>query len=354
MADTAKIETPSPTPDALASGASPVRRHAGEMAQGLAHAARSGARLLAELVTLSPLAVLIGLAALGAWWHEHNQHLRQAGELQQLKKQTTADVAQLQFQAAQAAQEANQQRAARIVALELERQKSERDSAALHQRLTALETEEQQQTAEVAALPPAQLASGLASRLDLAPDDFAPAAASTASATAAPGEGAGAASPATPAGPAENPPLRQAAGSSRPPATPGTGRGPASAPAQQGQARPPAPPGTAYFRVSEAALRKVDAALISLDGCRRQSQVKDGLLADCQQQAQSSASVIDEQKASLAKLNEALADKDQILAKRETEHQAELKVARGTFTSRVVHTLEHVGIGVVIGLVLKR
>lgn len=333
--------------------ASPARQHAGELAQALGHAAQSGTRLIAELVTLSPLAVVIALAALGVWWHEHNQHLRQAGELQQLKKQTAADVARLQSQAAAAAEEANQQRAARIVALELERQKSERDSAALRQRLSALETQEQQQQAEVAALPASQVASGLASRLDLAPDDFAPAPTSTAGATAAPGEGAGAASPATPAGAAANPPLGQA-GPGPVPGTQGAGRSAASALAEQGQAHPPTPPGTAYFRVSEAALRKVDAALVSLDGCRRQSQVKDGLLADCQAQAQSSAAIIDEQKGSLAQLNQALTDKDQILAKRETEHQAELKAARGTFASRVVHTLEHVGIGVAIGLVLRR
>ncbi|HEV2492172.1 MAG TPA: hypothetical protein VG204_03775 [Terriglobia bacterium] len=353
MVETTQAETKSAA-DGRDSSGSRLRLHAGEVAQGLAHAARSGSRLLAELVTLSPLAVLIGLVALGAWWHEHNQHLRQAGELQELKKQTAADVGQLQSQAAAAAEEANRQRAGRIVSLELERQKSERDAAGLRQRLAALESEEQQQTAQVAALPTAQVASGLASRLGAAPDDFAPAAASTASATAAPDNGTGAASQATPAGPAENAPSRQAAGSSPPPATPGTGRSPASALDEPGQARPPAPPGTAYFRVSEAALRKMDAALVSLDGCRRQAQVKDGLLADCQQQAQSSAAIIDEQKASLGKLNEALADKDQILAKRETEHQAELKVARGTFSSRVVHTLEHVAIGVAIGFALKR
>src|SRR5207249_9016389 len=63
---------------------------------------------LAEIVTLSPVALGIALIALGAWWYEHGAHLKQAGELHELKQQTAANISQLRGQAAAAVREANQ------------------------------------------------------------------------------------------------------------------------------------------------------------------------------------------------------------------------------------------------------
>ncbi len=121
-----------------------------------------------------------------------------------------------------------------------------------------------------------------------------------------------------------------------------------------GQAPSSAPPGTNSFELSEAALRKMSSALVSLDSCREQAEVKDQMAANCQRQVDAGAAIIDQQKGSIAKLNEALADQDQILAKSNQAHQQELKIVRGTWTNRVLHTLEHVAIGVAIGLAVKR
>ena len=321
-----------------------LRLHAQEVGRGVGHAMASGSRVLGELVSLSPLGALLALAALGAWWYEHGQHLRQAGELHQLKKQTAGDIAQLQSEAEAATKEANQQRAQQIVELELGRQRSERDAAALRQRLLALQGEEQTKAGQVAALPTSEVASQLATRLGLGSEDVAP------SGSGLTGPAAGASLTSLPAGAG---PFPQVVGSA-PPATPDTGRSQASAPVAVGQARPPAPPGTHYFQISETAMRKMSSALVSLDSCTEQAQLKDELISNCQDQGTASAAVIDQQKASIAKLNEALNAKDQILAKSEAEHRAELKVVRGTFSSRIVHTLEHVAIGVAVGLVLRR
>ena len=52
-------------------------------------------------------------------------------------------------------------------------------------------------------------------------------------------------------------------------------------------------------------------------------------------------------------LNQALADKDRILAASDRRQKAELKIARGAFSQRLARTLEHVAIGVAIGLAVR-
>ena len=258
---------------------------------------------LGEVVTLSPFALGIALIALVAWWYEHGAHLKQAGELHELEKQTAGNISQLQAQAAAAVREANQGRARQIVELEMARQKTERDAATLHQRLAALQADQQAQAQKVAALPTPEVARRLAARLGLGPGDLE---------TREPGVGSRESGP-TP--------------DSRLP-TPG-------------------------FSLSDAALRQVETALVELDGCKQQAQVRDNLLGNCNQQAASSASIIDQQKASLVSLNQALADKDRILAASDRRQKAELKIARGAFSQRLARTLEHVAIGVAIGLAVR-
>ncbi len=335
--------------DEIRPGLARLGQHAQEVAKGLGHALSSGSRVLGELVTLSPLAVLLAVVALGAWWYEHDQHLRQAGELHQLKKQTDADISQLKSEATAAVKEANEQRAGQIIQLELERQKIAQDRATLRQRLAALENTEQAKVAQVATLPAPEMVSELNARLNLGPGDLEPsAAANTGGPATGPTDGGGV-SRATPAG---SPPFPQPAGSTQP-ATPGTGRSSASALTAMGQAPSSAPPGTNSFELSEATLRKMSSALVSLDSCREQVEVKDQMAANCQQQVDAGGAIIDQQKGSIAKLNEALADQDKILAKSNQAHQQELKIVRGTWTNRVLHTLEHVAIGVAIGLAVK-
>jgi len=258
---------------------------------------------LGEILTLSPIALGIALIALVAWWYEHGAHLKQAGELHELEKQTAGNISQLQAQAAAAVREANQGRARQIVELEMARQKTERDAATLHQRLLALQADQQAQARQVAALPTPEVAHRVAARLGLGPGDV---------------------------------------------ETRGSGFG-----IRESGPTPDFRLPTPGFSVSETALRKVETALVELDGCKQQAQIEDSLIGNCKQQAASSASIIDQQKASLLGLNQALADKDRILAASQQQAKGELKMARGTLTQRVVHTLEHVAIGVAIGLAVR-
>jgi len=266
---------------------------------------------LGEIMTLSPIALGIALIALGAWWYEHGAHLRQAGELHELEKQTAGNISQLQAQAAAAVREANQGRARQIVELDMARQKTERDAATLHQRLLALQAEQQAQARQVAALPTPEVAHRVAARLGLGPGDVG-------------GRDSGLGARVS-----------------------GLVNKSSSFPSPESQVPSPG------FSLSEAALRQVETALVELDGCKQQAQVRDNLLGNCKQQAASSASIIDQQKASLTSLNEALADKDRILAASRQQQKAELKIARGAFSQRLARTLEHVAIGVAIGLAVR-
>jgi hypothetical protein len=81
--------------------------------------------------------------------------------------------------------------------------------------------------------------------------------------------------------------------------------------------------------------------------------VQGSLISNCHEQVAAKNQIIDEQKASLTKLNEALGTKDQILARRNDEHKAELKALHGTWSSRVAKTVEMVGIGVAIGVAIR-
>ena len=266
---------------------------------------------LGEIMTLSPIALGIALIALGAWWYEHGAHLKQAGELHELEKQTAGNISQLRAQAAAAVREANQGRARQIVELEMAHQKTERDAATLHQRLAALQADQQAQAQKVAALPTPEVARRVAARLGLGPGDVG-------------GRDSG----------------LGARGS-------GLVNKSSSFPSPESQVPSPG------FSLSDAALRQVETALVELDGCKQQAQVRDNLLGNCKQQAASSASIIDQQKASLLGLNQALADKDRILAASDQRQKAELKIARGAFSQRLARTLEHVAIGVAIGLAVR-
>src|SRR5579863_4137418 len=156
MSETAQQPTVAPAAEP-ASTLTRLHAHASDAGRGLGSALAGAARLLAELVTLSPLAALLGLAALGAAWYEHGQRLRQAGELSLVQRQTQSDVSQLQSKAAGEIQEANQANAQQVVALELARQKLAGDQATLRQRLAALEQAETSKAAAAAALPASEV-----------------------------------------------------------------------------------------------------------------------------------------------------------------------------------------------------
>src|SRR5439155_4352367 len=145
-------------------GAARLKQEATALSKSLGKALARLPAALGEIMTLSPIALGIALLALGAWWYEHGAHLKQAGELHELEKQTAGNISQLRAQAAAAVREANQGRARQIVELEMARQKTERDAATLHQRLLALQADQQAQAQKVAALPTPEVARRVAAR----------------------------------------------------------------------------------------------------------------------------------------------------------------------------------------------
>jgi hypothetical protein len=105
--------------------------------------------------------------------------------------------------------------------------------------------------------------------------------------------------------------------------------------------------------LAEPELRRVATALVELDACREQKQVVGGQFANCRAQVDTNAAIIQAQADSLAKLNQALSAKDEIVARREAQQKAELKAARGSRLSRLARAVEWVAIGIVLGAVIR-
>ena len=279
---------------------------------------------IAALATFSPLILVAAIVLIAVWWHEHNVRIRQGVQLAQLKKQTQTDVTRLEAQAKQAVQEANEQRAREIDAIQVRNQKLERSEQMLQRRLEDLVGRTQTQVGEVATLSTAEVAHRVATRLGLNEQDFG-LGDQSASKTAS--------SPAAQAGQNVSGASKSAAGND---AVPGSG------------AATPTP-----LKLDPNVLRKVEVALLELDSCKQQSEVQGSLISNCHEQVAAKNQIINEQKASLTKLNEALGAKDQILARRTEEHKAELKALHGTWSRRAVRTVEMVGIGVAIGVAIR-
>ena len=107
------------------------------------------------------------------------------------------------------------------------------------------------------------------------------------------------------------------------------------------------------FVLTEEGARRVETAFIELDSCRAQAAVRDGELANCQEQVAANRAAVGEMNQSLQDLNQAIHLKDEILTRVEAEHQAELKAARGSRLGRFVRAVQYVGVGIVIGLVAR-
>lgn len=108
------------------------------------------------------------------------------------------------------------------------------------------------------------------------------------------------------------------------------------------------------FVLTEEGARQMETAFVELDSCREQSAVKDGELANCQEQVAVNRAVVGEMNKSVNDLNQALRLQDEILARVQAEHRAELKAARGARLGRFVRTLQYIGAGVVIGVVVAQ
>jgi len=282
-------------------------------------ARRVGQILSRGLAVLGPLLqrvprsrlVLWGACALllAAWWYAHQARLRQSIELALLQKQTATALSTLEAGAAAAIRQANERNAHAIHELEAQRRKLERDANGLAARLQALQQNERAQAAQTAILPPAELARRVAAELGNRES----------------GSGS--------RGSSDVKPPASSVGSSLP--------------------TPDSPLPTPALVLSEPQLRNLAAALVERDACREQQQVVEAQFTNCRGQVDTNATILQHQADSLAQLNTALSAKDEILKRRETQHQAELKAARGSRLARLARVVEYVAIGVAIGAVLR-
>jgi len=258
---------------------------------------------LGKLLTRVPPSRLVLWGAcvvlLAVWWFEHQARLRQTMELEQLQKQTASAVSALEARAAAAIREANERNVQAIQALEAKRRKLEREASDLATRLHSLQERERAQAAQIAILPPAELARRVAA--ELAPHD-------------------------SELGIRGSEPTR---------------------PSPQRPAPSPA------LVLSEPQLRNLATALIERDACREQKDVVEAQFANCHIQVDTNAAIIQQQVDSLGKLNLALSAQDEILARREAQQQTELKAARGSRLSRLARAVEWVAIGIVLGAVIR-
>ena len=108
-----------------------------------------------------------GLFILALAWREHDARLRRDLELQQLRQQTSVQVAALRAHADALLRAANEKNARVIRDLDSRRRQLEREDKELRQRLLRLQEEEGKQVAEVASLPAAELAKRVAGRLGI-------------------------------------------------------------------------------------------------------------------------------------------------------------------------------------------
>ena len=91
----------------------------------------------------------------------------------------------------------------------------------------------------------------------------------------------------------------------------------------------------AALALTSSGARKVEAALLELHACRAQSGIEAQQIATCQARAEADEAEVKRLKVSVGGLNRALDAKDKILALQQSESQAELRAARGTFLGRL-------------------
>ncbi len=311
-----------------------------------------------------PAAALAGVVIMFfAWSCEHQARQRDIEGTKQVKKQADEQISQLQQQAAGALRDAKQSTQAALE-LEAQRQKLVREAEGLRQSLGSLRQKELAHTNEVATLPTADVVSRVASRLQeqvtglRLPKGFGPQAGNREQGTGQ-----------QPLDPLTRPALTDENVSAVHPLPQGgegrsnSGGEGRSNPAEAGQTRPvpgtqPLAPdassaSTPALVLSDQGVRKVETALIELDSCRQQAEVMGQQVSNCEQEAKLDSALQQQQSATIAKLNTALADKDQILARTEEAHRAELKAARGTWRSRFFRAVEIFAGGFIAGVLVR-
>jgi len=301
-----------------------------------------------------PAVVLAGVVVMFfAWSCERQARRRDIEAAKLVKKQADEEISQLHQEAAGALRDAKQSTQA---ALELESQRQElmRESERLRLSLESLRQQELAHTNEVATLPTSDVVSRVASRLEeqgtgnreqgtgqqgQVSGVGGQVSGYPLTRPALAGESASAGHPLPQGGEGQN--NLRGEGQNNP-----GGEGSSKAGAG-GQKSPGA------LVLSDQGARKVETALIELDSCRQQAQVMGQQVSNCEQQAKLDSALQQQQSTTIAKLNAALADKDQILARSEEAHRAELKAARGTWRSRLFRAVEIFASGFIAGVLVR-
>ena len=259
-----------------------------------------------------PTAALAGVVImLFAWSCEHQARQRDTWEAKQAKKQAAVEISRLQQQAAGALRDAKQSAQA-AQELEAERQQLAREAEGLRQSLESLRQQELARVNEVATLPTSEVATRVASRLQeqVSGVGFQVSGQHEEQVTGNREQGTG--------------PAANASGASTP-----------------------------ALVLTDAGVRKVETAFMELDSCRQQAQVMGQQVSNCAQQAKLNSSIQEQQSGTIAQLNAALADKDQVIARSEEAHRAELKAARGTWRKRLLRGAEIFAGGFLAGVLVR-
>jgi hypothetical protein len=330
---------------------------------------KSFIELINRLMRQVPGAVWLavgGLLVVAFWLHQHDARIRQQVGLQQLRSETSAEVAALRKQAAQDVEQANVENAKAIRELEQRRQQAEQQNRQLAAQLDRLRKQAQVQAGEVATLPISEIVTRVAAQLGLKVEDIANG--SHGSGVGAVGSSADMAKGAASAPPQATPHPVPPGGTTLSPRR-GLGFALLADMARGGISAPPPERNTGILRSAQddgrraqddnAALaltssgaRKVETALIGLNACRAESNVENQQLSNCRARAGADEAAIQRLNASVASLNQAIAAKDKILARQQTQYKAELRAARGTFLGRLARLTEHVAIGVGVGVAI--
>jgi hypothetical protein len=327
----------------------------------------------------------VGCLLVAAFWlQQHDARIRQQAEVQQLRSQTSAEVAALRKQAAQDVKQANVENAKEIAKLEQRRQQVVQQNRTLAAQLARLREQAQIQAGKVATLPISQIVNRVTTQLGLNGGDVAPAGvrnqglcdlcgpkASTQRAqrssvssvlrlfnpqsaqrrlkeqitnyelkkpaVTATAESHTSQGPRRMRHPAISAPLDRG------------GRGALGVPAG-GQSPPLQSP--AVLPLTDSGARKVEAALVDLHACRAESDIKTQQISNCQARAEADEAEVKRLNDSVAGLNRALEAKDKILDRQSNECKAELRAAKGTFLGRLARLTEHVAVGVAIGVAI--
>ena len=289
-----------------------------------------------------PAAALAGLVILCfAWSCEHRARQRAAEEARQVRKQAAEQISQLEKQAASALRDAQQSsQAARE--LDGQRQQLALQADGLRQNLDTLRTQELAHASALAGLTTDEVVKRVTERLQ--EQGFGKQTVNSLTRPATADDNAVARHPLPQGGEGTG----TSAGTV---AAAGTGNvrgeGPSAAPPASPSAAPSA------MELSDDGVRKVESAFLELDSCRQQSQVIEQQVSNCEQRAKVDSALEAQQAGTISKLNAALADKDQILARREAAYRAELKAARGSWRSRFYHAVGIFAGGFIAGVLVR-